>query len=269
MIITFQDFDKIKKASNGKQFSLKVDFGLKEVLVVKEGRIATIDSSFSLDLSEKIKDNFCYALDEQGLRKIAYFSEKTNRYYKLTPTDDWPTLSIGSVPMHRLRSARYDAQAKIDLIKPYGEVLDTCMGLGYTSILAARTASWVRTFEIDETVFLVAKENPCSKDLFLQANIEIKLEDISLAIQNIKTESIDCIIHDPPTFKLSPVLFNDRFYQQLFRVLKKSGRMIHYTPLYKIKSGFDFPSKVKQRLKRIKFDVSAFYPIPSAFICRK
>ena len=36
------------------------------------------------------------------------------------------------------------------------------------------------------------------------------------------------IIHDPPTFSLAGELYSGAFYQQLFRVLKRGGRLYHY-----------------------------------------
>jgi predicted methyltransferase len=36
-------------------------------------------------------------------------------------------------------------------------------------------------------------------------------------------------IHDPPTFSLAGELYSGMFYQQLFRVLKRGGRLYHST----------------------------------------
>jgi len=82
----------------------------------------------------------------KDLEKISFFSEETNRFYKLIPTSDWPTITISSVPMHRLSSPKNDTENKINLLKPFGYVLDTCMGPGYTAILSARRAKKVITF---------------------------------------------------------------------------------------------------------------------------
>ncbi len=248
---------------------LKVDFGLKTAEVKREKDKAFIDGKFSLDLSEKVKDNFCYLLDDQGLRKVILYGEDTDKSYKLIPTFDWPTVSISSVPMHKLASPKKDSQNKIDLIKPYGLALDTCMGLGYTAILASQRSAKIITFEKDDNIFAIAQINPLSARLFKAANIEIKREDVAVGIKGFKNSYFDCIIHDPPTFKLAGELFSQDFYGQLMRVLKEGGKLYHYTPLYKVKHGFDFPESVKKRLKKAGFSQIQYDQAAGGFLCKK
>ena len=268
MIITKNELEAIKKNPKN-NFYQEVDFGTKKIKLIKQGQKAIFENTIILDLSEKIKDNFCYLLDEQGLRKIAFFSEATNKFYKLIPTKNWPTISIASTPMHRRDSPKKDSYNKIDLIRPYGEVLDTCMGLGYTAILASQKAKKVITYERDETVFMIAEINPLSKDLFKTVNIFIEKKDINLAIKEIKPYVFDCIIHDPPTFKLSPELFSEQFYKEMYRVLKGKGRVFHYAPLYKVKRGFDFPKKIKEKLKKTGFKNISYSEEAGGFLCQK
>lgn len=269
MIITKKEFDYISKKPKGAYFSMDIDFGLRRVNVLREDKEAIIEGSFSLRLDEKVKDNFCYILSKEGLEKLTLFSSATNKFYKLTPTGDWPTVSIGSVPMHKLSSPKKDTESKINLLKPYGVVLDTCMGLGYTAILASRLSKKVVTFERDENVIYIAEQNPLSKDLFTADNIEIRREDVSLAIKDIEDNYFDCIIHDPPTFKLSPQLFALPFYNELFRILKKGGKFFHYTPLYRVKRGFDFPKRIKNKLKEAKFRVISYSEEAGGWLCQK
>jgi predicted methyltransferase len=200
-----------------------------------------------------------------------FFSKSSQRTYKLLPTVDWPTIVIGSVPMHRISrmSPRQDSFKKIALLKPQGLVLDTCMGLGYTAILAALQSKRVYTFEIDKDVYFMAKRNPLSRDLFKRSNIEIKQKDISQYIKKFDDNFFDCIIHDPPTFKISPLLYSVSFYEQLYRVLKRAGKMFHYTPFYGIRRGIDFPSRIKAKLKEAKFRISCFKPEQGGIICQK
>jgi len=269
MIITKKEVDYIKKRSKDEAFSLMVDFGQKEVKVIcKEGK-AIFNDLIVLDLKEKIKDNFCYLLDDQGVRKISFFSEETNKFYKLIPTSDWPTITISSVPMHRLSSPKNDTKNKIDLIKPFGYVLDSCMGPGYTAILAAKGASKVITFEKDDNIYDLAQMNPLSQELFSAENIEIRMADVNLGIRELKDDCFDCIIHDPPTFKLAGELFSQDFYQQLIRVLKPNRKMFHYTPLYKIKQGVDFPAQVEKRLKKVGFKKIKYSQKAVGFLCQK
>ncbi len=201
--------------------------------------------------------------------EFSFFSRETNRFYKLILTSDWPTFSISSVPMHKLASPKKDTEAKIRALKPRGYVLDTCMGLGYTAIMASRLAEKVVTFERDDNVFILAKRNPFSEDLFKASNIDIRKEDVSMGIGFEKDSYFDCIIHDPPTFTLAGELFSQEFYSQLMRVLKKRGKLFHYTPLYKIRQGFNFPSKVKGRLQKCGFKSISYSKEACGLLCRK
>lgn len=268
MIITKKEFDYIKDKEDGKEFFLDVDLGLRRIKVKREKDKAILEGE-TLDLREKLKDKFCYRLYNHHILPIAFFSQKDNHFYKLTLTSDWPTISIGSVPMHKLSSPYRDTKNKIDLLKPFGCVLDTCMGLGYTAILAAQRVKRVITFERDENVFLIAENNPFSQKLFFYKNIEIKKEDVFLGIKQFKDNCFDCVIHDPPTFKLAPHLYSEAFYKELFRVINKGGRFFHYTPFYKIKRGYDFPSKVKGKLKEAGFAIIKFSPEAGGLLCRK
>lgn len=269
MIITKKEWDYILKQKKNESFKVKVDFGLKEVGVLIDNDNIIFSGTFTLSAQEKIKENFCYLVDDNKIEPLAYFSSATNRFYKLTPTNDWPTLSIGSVPMHKLSSPRKDTENKISLIKPYGLVLDTCMGLGYSAILASKAAKSVITFEKDENVYNLAKLNPLSQALFSSKNIEIRKEDVSNAIKGFSENHFDCIIHDPPTFKLAPELFTEAFYKELYRVLRINGKIFHYTPLYKISQGYDFPSKIEKKLKKTGFKILEFRPEDGGIVCKK
>lgn len=269
MIITKKEWDFILKQEEGNYFKVRVDFGLREAGVTVSGGQIIFENAGAVSSTEKIKENFCYAIGEGKIEPVAYFSDGTNRFYKLTPTSDWPTLSIGSVPMHKLTSPKKDTENKIKLLKPYGLLLDTCMGLGYSAILGSKAAKRVITFEKDENAYNLAKINPLSEELFSSPNIEIRKDDVSKAIEGLSQDYFDCIIHDPPTFKLAPELFTENFYRELFRVLKHGGKLFHYTPLYKISQGYDFPSRIEKKLKKNGFKVLEFKPEEGGIVCRK
>ena len=269
MIITKKEFDFIRERGENEGFSLTVDFGQRQIKAIRQGNRAILEGKIDLDLEENLKDKFCYLADAQGVRKVAFFSEVTNKFYKLVPTPDWPTIAISSTPMHRQKSPKKDTQNKIDFLKPQGYVLDTCMGLGYTAILTAQRAKKVITFEKDENVCILARLNPLSQRLFLAENIEIRKADIALGIKEFGNNCFDCIVHDPPTFKLAGELFSRDFYLQLKRVLKFKGRLFHYTPLYKIKQGFDFPGQIKKRLKKAGFREIKYSSQAVGFLCQK
>ncbi|MBD3263621.1 MAG: SAM-dependent methyltransferase [Candidatus Omnitrophica bacterium] len=269
MIFTKKEFDFILSKTPGSRFQLAFDLGLRRVKVLRERDFALIDNRFRLDTGLKIKSHFLYWLDEKGVEKISFFSQSTNRFYKLVPTPDWPTLSIGSVPMHRLGSPLKDTQKKIEVLKPRGYCMDTCMGMGYTALLSAEKAKRVITFEKDENVLLLARLNPFSEKIFRKKNISVRKEDVSRGILRIKSNYFDCVLHDPPTLKLAGDLYSDRFYLQIHRVLKKRGRFFHYTPLYKVKQGFNFPAKIMGRLKKIGFRNPAYTYEAGGIICSK
>jgi len=269
MVITKKEWDFILKQEKNRCFKAKVNFGLSETTVRIDCANVIFADKDIISIKEKIKDNFCYLIKDNKIEPLAYFSDETNRFYKLTPTPDWPTLSIGSVPMHKLNSPKNDTENKIKLIRPYGIVLDTCMGLGYSAIAAAKSAKNLITFEKDPNVYDLARLNPFSEALFCSKNIEIRKEDISVAVKSLGESYFDCVIHDPPTFKLAPELFTEAFYQELYRIMKKSGRLFHYTPLYKISQGYDFPSRIEKKLKKTGFKVLEFRPQEGGIVCRK
>ena len=269
MIIGKKEFDQIQQRAPGESFQLQVDCGSRSVSVERKAREAIIDGAVRLRLDQKLKDNFLYLIENEEVTKIAFFSEHTNRFYKLMPTADWPTIAIGSVPMHRRISPQADSMNKIRLLKPRGCVLDTCMGCGYTAILAAETAKKVITFEKDDTILELARLNPYSQALFRYTNIEIRRGDISVAINEFPDDLFDCITHDPPTFTLAPELFSGAFYKQLWRVLKPNSRLFHYTPLYKVKQGVDFPSNVQKKLKKVGFQKLQFSKLAGGILCVK
>ena len=167
-----------------------------------------------------------------ALIKIQLFSDETNKYYKLVPTKDAPTIEISGIRMHVTKemTPMEDTKKKIESISPIkGIILDTCMGLGYTAILASKTADFVFTCEKDENVIEVTHLNPWSKEIFNNKKISILKTNVFDEIKVFKNNMFDAIIHDPPRLSLATELYSLEFYKQLFRVLKKGGKLYHYT----------------------------------------
>lgn len=193
------------------------------------------------------------------MEKVQFFSEKTGNFYQLIPTRTIPVLKINGVPMHRyIRiDPLTDTQLKIAAVKPRGKVLDVCTGLGYTAIYSAKKeyVKEVVTIEKDFEVLKIARMNEASKELFENPKIKIINGNACLAVRNFDDESFDCIIHDPPTFVISPELYHVEFYKELYRVLKKYGVLWHYAPEPgKMKSkGNDFVRKIILNLNNIGF----------------
>ncbi|MBU0628826.1 MAG: methyltransferase domain-containing protein [Nanoarchaeota archaeon] len=237
---------------------ISLDLGISQSEVAIKNNLAHINNQ-KIKLKDfiKVKENTCYTIENNTLKPIALFSQDTGLYYKLFPTNDWPTITLSSTPMHRYSSLspKADTETKIKEISPVkGIVLDTCCGLGYTSILASKTAEKVITFERDKNVLAIARFNPYSNDLFSKKNITINQKDILDEILNLKDSSFDRIIHDPPTFKYSPDLYSKEFHKQLYRILKKMGILYHYCSCpKKTKGNLLFPRIVNQ-LKEVGFN---------------
>jgi len=266
-----KDIKVLRTKNNSKNLFVDIDFGTKQVKAEFKGNYIVLAGRYPINIKEKFKANLCYLLKKDGPLPIAFFSSSANRFYKLIPTRDWPSVSIGSVPMHRIKgiSPKEDTENKIKLINPKGAVLDTCMGLGYTAIMASLVSKKVYTFEIDDNIYFIARLNPLSAQLFRRNNIVEKKGDVSELIHKFKDGFFDCIIHDPPTFKLAPVLYSQKFYREIRRVLKTKGRFFHYTPLYGIKRGKFFPDKVKMNLKESGFKIISFSPQKGGILCQK
>ena len=78
--------------------------------------------------------------------------------------------------------------------------------------------------------------------------------DIAQEIVALPAGSVDAVLHDPPRFGIAGELYSQVFYDQLARVLKRRGKLFHYTGApNKLTSGRDVPSEVAKRLRRAGF----------------
>jgi len=241
-------------------FNVSLDLGLtKSAIKVKGDRYIFPDGQFLKKedlLKIKKKDKVCFTIIDNVLTPVQLFSEDTNRFYKLVPTADWPTLEISGIRMHVTKSMtpKQDTEQKISFVSPCtGNVLDTCTGLGYTAIMAATTADRVTTFEKDPNVVEIQRWNPYSKELFTNQKIKRMEGDIFEEIPEFDCE-FDVVIHDPPRQALATLLYSGRFYEELYYVLKKPGKLYHYTgdPGSKAR-GQDIRTGVTNRLERAGF----------------
>jgi predicted methyltransferase len=182
---------------------------------------------------EKIKkaDSNCFAIEDGEARPIQVFSEYTNRMCSLFPTRCTPSMLIAGFTMHRIVDIdpMQDTLKKVRTLMPLvGRVLDTATGLGYTAIEAAKTAEQVITIELDPGAQAIARQNPWSRDLFNNPRIEQRMGDAYEVAPTFEDASFERIIHDPPVFSLAGELYSKAFYQELYRVLKRGGRLFHY-----------------------------------------
>lgn len=204
-------------------------------------------------------DNACFTLSQaQGAWKaerVFRFSDETGRHVSLYPTPRAPALLVAGLPMHRIKQVDplEDTRLKTRAAQPSGIVLDTSMGLGYTAIEAAQRAEHVITVEIDPAVVEVARLNPWSRPLFTHPRIERRLADSAEVIAQAADESFTRILHDPPTMTLTGELYSGAYYRELFRVLRKGGRLFHYIGDLNSTSGARTARGVMERLQAAGF----------------
>ncbi len=200
--------------------------------------------------------NSCFYIEEGTSYKIQRFSEQTNRYYSLMPTQTAPTLLVSGTLMHRIKGIDpwQDTREKLTTIgRLSGRILDTASGLGYTAIQAAQRAAQVVTIELDPVVLEIAELNPWSQELFTRANITRIIGDTSKEILTFDAHYFRHIIHDPPVFPLAGDLYGRVFYEQLYRVLQPGGHLFHYIGDPESKSGGSTTRGVIQRLTEARF----------------
>jgi uncharacterized protein len=177
---------------------------------------------------------------------------------KLVPTE-WgaPTFEIDGIKMlpTALVSPYEDAGRKVALVEPRGKaVLDTCGGLGYFAAWCLEgQAARVRSFEKNPEVMWLRGLNPWSPAV--QPGLELVHGDVALEIARLPEGSFDAVLHDPPRFGIAGELYSQAFYDELARVLRRRGRMFHYTGTPNaIASGRDLCREVAARLRRAGFD---------------
>jgi predicted methyltransferase len=176
---------------------------------------------------------------------------------KLVPTD-WgpPTFEIDGIKM--LPSAQIspyeDAERKVGLIEPRGKaILDTCAGLGYFAAWClAGGAHGIVSFEKNPDVLWLRSLNPWSPAA--DPRLALIETDAVAAVAAIDAASVDAVLHDPPRFGIAGELYSLAFYAQLARVLRRRGRLFHYTGTpNKLTSRRDVPREVATRLGQAGF----------------
>jgi predicted methyltransferase len=212
-----------------------IDLGITSIEVVLTSDHIIFPDSSMLDWQsiEKINanNNVCYFLKDHTANPIRGFSEILGRAYSLMPTSEAPILVAAGFPMHRFKNIT-PLKAALAMVEPvmpiHGKVLDTATGLGYTAIVASKTASMVTTIELCPVAQEMARMNPWSQDLFDNPKITRIMGDSFEEIGKFGYNSFTAVIHDPPTMALAGNLYSGEFYKQAYRVLQKRGRMFHY-----------------------------------------
>lgn len=217
-------------------------------------------ASVAIDALVEVEENpdSVYALLDDTVEKVTWFSEDTGKVYTLRATRGWPALEISGILMQRIKDVdpREDAAAKAAAVAPVrGRVLETCFGLGYSALHTAAHADSVLVFEIDPNVVEMARLNPYSAPVFEPGSkIELRLGDVAEEIRRLPDASFDVILHDPPTLAIAGELYATAFYEELYRVLARRGKLFHYTgdPGSRHRRQ-DLPGRVAQRLGEVGF----------------
>ena len=238
-------------------FSLDLGLTTTEITLTPD-RLILPDALVAWSEIEEIArhDAACFVVERDRAKAIRGYSELTDRVYGLYPTEGAPTMLISGLPMHRIKGTDpyRDTLAKIKAIAPiHGRVLDTCTGLGYTAIEAAKTAERVITIELDPTAQEMARFNPWSRSLFDNPKIEQVIGDTCEVIVSFNDGAFHVIVHDPPMFNLAGELYSGEFYAECHRVLRPGGKMFHYIGDPESKSGARTTKGVVRRLQEAKF----------------
>ncbi len=240
-----------------------LDLGLTTITLPLTGEGAQLPGGRTLaweDVAEIAEqETACFALLTDGtIERIGQFSEALSRHYSLFPTAGAPTLLIGGFSMHRIKGTdpMRDTLSKVRAAAPLrGRVLDTSTGLGYTAIEAAKSpqVEEVVTIEIDPTTLAIARRNPWSRALFADPKIRQLIGNAYDVLPDLPDESFTRIIHDPPVFSLAGELYSGAFYRELYRVLRRNGRLFHYIGSLDSKAGAGVARGAIRRLKESGF----------------
>jgi len=262
----------IEKGLNS--ITITVDFGLRNIDVHIMGKGIEIDGILlDIDYINSIEEGFAYKVIDGVLKRIDLYDG--GKYYKLKPIaiDKAPTLEINGIQMHRTVDVDpwTDSMLKVKTLgRLYGyRVLDICTGLGYTAIAEAMLgAREIVTIEIDPNVLLIASMNPWSRGLE-DNRIRIILGNAIEVIKLFDEETFDAIIHDPPRFNIAGELYSLDFYRDLYRVLRRGGKLFHYTGEPGRHTNIDILKGIKNRLYRAGFDEIRWIPRAQGFIAKK
>ena len=202
----------------------------------------------------KCKERTIYYWDHRQFLPVSRYGSSL---IKLVPTP-WgaPTFEIDGIKMlpSEKVSPYEDAQSKVRLIEPRGKVvLDTCGGLGYFAAWCVEQgAARILSYEKNADVIWLRGLNPWSP--VVGGALSLTQGDIAEQIAEVPAESVDAILHDPPRFGIAGELYSQAFYDHLARVIRKGGKMFHYTGTpNRLTTGRDVPNEVAARLRQAGF----------------
>jgi hypothetical protein len=254
--------------------TVSLDLNRTRAVVRLKGRRAMLPNGIELPLND------LRALARRGTRvsmvqnaALVPVERRGDYYYKLMATGSAPTLEISGIKMHRTVGCCPYAQAESivrTVVRPGDRVLDTCGGLGYTAIWAARLGALrVVSVERDLDVLEIARLNPWSEDYFFDSRIDVLAQDVTEYLRSEPAGSFDAAVHDPPHISRAGELYGREFYFEMSRVLKSAGRLYHYVgEPYSRRGQKDIHRGVAERLQAAGFEPE-FTKELAGFVCAK
>ncbi|MBV1921632.1 MAG: methyltransferase domain-containing protein [Pseudomonadales bacterium] len=246
----------IAKGQSSVRLSTDLNLSERDFSLSDQGLVLDEDNRLSIaELKRIVKKTQRIYLCRDG--DMVPLEDRTAGYYKLVPTAGAPLLEISGVKMHISKGTDPFASASEmaqQAVRKGDKVLDCCSGLGYAAIAAHRLgASEVLSIELSPEVRGLRAQNPWSNDLTQGGIVQRQGSSFEL-IGSMPASSFDSVIHDPPRFSLAGELYSEAFYREIFRVLRRDGRLFHYTGNpHVIKKGSSFVDGVIRRLNAAGF----------------
>lgn len=247
-----QALKAIAKGLSGVRLSTDLNLSEQDFSISDQWLVLDEDNQLSINQLKKIvkKKQRIYLCYDGGVEPL---EDRSSGYCKLVPTAGAPLLEISGVKMHISKGTDPFASASEmaqQAVRRGDKVLDCCSGLGYAAIAAHRLgASEVLSIELNPVVMELRAQNPWSKDLGNEGIVQRQGSSFEL-IGSMPATSFDSVIHDPPRFSLAGELYSEHFYREIFRVLRRGGRLFHYTGNpHVVKKGSSFVDGVIRRLR--------------------
>lgn len=257
-----------------KRVTVSLDLNRTRAVVRIRGQKAVLPDGIELSLNDlrSLSRRSARVFVVQG-RELIPVERRGNYYYKLMATDSAPTLEISGVKMHRTQGCCPYAQAEAivrTVVGPGDRVLDTCGGLGYTAIWAARLgAERVVSVEHDMDVLEMARLNPWSEEYFFDSRIDVLAEDVTEFLTGEPAGSFDAAVHDPPHISRAGELYGKQFYFEISRVLRATGKLYHYVgEPYSRRGQKDIHRGVAERLSAAGLEPTYVKEL-AGFVCSK
>ncbi len=228
--------EEMSKAKSEQALNVTLDLGISIGCILLKHKHVLFPDGQKLGVEKLLEANnprSIYYVRKNSLFELSLHHER--KFYKLVPVSNEtaPTLEISGIHMHRVKGVTpwRDSQNKVNALNPSRnqEVLDIGTGLGYTAIIAQQiTQTTLITIEKDINVLKMAEYNPWSHKLS-HPSIKILLGDASQVIKEFPDEKFHRVLHDPPRFSLAGELYSLNFYREIYRVLRRKGKLFHYT----------------------------------------